>query len=147
MRLKLFVVLVACALSAPVVTEAQTTLFEGERELVRMPRQMYIDSIFANQMCGDYFIFGRGEDQPDGITRIAYFLKSRRSDPENILLAGAFALDKFQTVIDERRRVPTMTLIVGDGDRIPTRIIVRISSRDYRRSPCLPRPSSGGIRV
>lgn len=117
---------------------AQGTLFEKERELVKVST-LVGDTAFLDIRCGEYFVFGQlhvGDGQPP---RIAYWQEKKPTDPEHVQLTGFFLPGKFVVRIDSTKKVPTVKLVLARGEI--QRVVVRINRGDYEKCKCLPKPT------
>ncbi len=111
---------------------------DGERQLRKFPKHQDIAPIY----CGDYFIYGPTEEGVDPTPRIGLFLKRAPSDPTNVILFFTFKPEAFEIVIDNGKKVPTTEIVpkMNGGSRI----VIRISQRDYDKSPCLAKAKKAG---
>ena len=123
---------------APAVNAQNAQLLRSEQELSPWKAEAPLGS--SEKRCGQYFIVN--PNHTDGVTigpGINWTtLVTVGGKPASV--SGLFMKSKLKTVIDDKKRLPTVQYVMG-GDNSIQQIVVRISRADFERAKeCLPNP-------
>lgn len=95
-------------------------------------------------ICGDYFAAPRGEVSPD-LPGTSIYFESGTNPKKPGYIFGFWGRDRFITLIDETKKVPTATFTIPSDPNTPVEFywIIRISQIEFEKSrPCMPDPET-----